>query len=117
MSLRTPLARARGLGSAKEGVQHWWAQRVTAVALVPLTLWFVVSLLSIADADHATVVAWIGAPLNSALLVLLLVAVFYHAVLGLQVVIEDYIHSEGRKFAVLLAVKFALALLAAIAVL
>lgn len=116
MSLRTPLARARGLGSAKEGVGHWWAQRVTALALIPLTLWFAISLMSVAHADYADAVAWIGSPLNSALLILLLVSLFYHAILGLQVVIEDYVHGEGTKLATLLIVKFILVLLGAVAV-
>ncbi len=116
MSLRTPLARARGLGSAKEGVQHWWMQRVTAVALVPLSLWFVASLIAVAGADYPTVVAWVGSPLNTALLVILLVSVFYHAILGLQVVIEDYIHREWLKHALLLSMNFALILLGVVAV-
>ncbi len=116
MSLRTPLARARGLGSAKEGVQHWWAQRVTAVALIPLSVWFVVSLLAVAGADYPTVVAWVGSPVNTALLVILLFSVFYHALLGLQVVIEDYIHTEWLKHTVLISVHFALILLGVIAI-
>jgi succinate dehydrogenase / fumarate reductase membrane anchor subunit len=116
MSLRTPLGRVRGLGSAKEGVGHWWAQRVTALALVPLTLWFAVSMISVVHTDYAGAVTWIGAPLNSALLILLLVCVFYHALLGLQVVIEDYVHGEGIKLATLLVTKFILTLLGAIAV-
>lgn len=117
MSLRTPLARARGTGSAKEGVHHWWTQRVTALALLPLVLWFVVSLVSVAGAGHAEFVAWAGSPLNTALLILLLISVFYHAMLGLQVVIEDYVHAEGLKHAALLTVNFGLILLAAIAIL
>ncbi len=116
MSLRTPLARARGLGSAKDGVHHWWAQRVTAVALVPLVLWFAVSIIAVGRADHDTVTAWIGQPLNTVLLVLLLVATFHHAALGLQVVIEDYVHEEGLKLASLLAMKLAVWLLGAAAV-
>jgi succinate dehydrogenase / fumarate reductase membrane anchor subunit len=116
MSLRTPLARARGLGSAKEGVQHWWVQRVTAVALIPLSLWFVVSLIAVAGADYPTFIAWAGSPLNTALLVILLVSVFYHAMLGLQVVIEDYIHREWLKHSLLLSVNFALIFLGVIAV-
>lgn len=116
MSLRTPLGRVRGLGSAKEGTEHWWAQRVTAIALVPLSLWFVISLLSVVHADYASVVAWIGHPFNSAILILLLIAVFYHAILGLQVVIEDYVHGEGLKIISLLAMKFILLLLGAIAI-
>jgi succinate dehydrogenase / fumarate reductase membrane anchor subunit len=117
MDLRTPLARARGLGSAKEGVNHWWAQRVTAVALVPLTLWFVVSLLSVLGEDYAQLVAWIGSPLNTVLLVTFLFSMFYHAYLGLQVVIEDYVHTEAVKLATLLAMKFLLILLGAAAIL
>ena len=117
MDLRTPLARARGLGSAKEGVNHWWGQRVTAIALVPLTLWFVVSLLIVARAEYAEVVAWVGAPINTVLLVAFLFSMFYHAYLGLQVVIEDYVHAEGLKISSLLIVKFLLILLGAAAIL
>ncbi|WP_144186570.1 succinate dehydrogenase, hydrophobic membrane anchor protein [Elioraea rosea] len=109
-TLRSGLGRVRGLGSAKEGVQHWWAQRVTAIALVPLTLWFVASVILLAGADHATVSAWIARPLNTVLLIALVAATFWHAALGLQVVIEDYIHTEGTKLVVLLAVKALLAL-------
>ena len=112
MSFRTPLGRARGLGSAKDGTAHWWAQRITAVALVPLGLWFAVSVLSLVGADHAAAKAWIGAPVNAVLLVVLIVAVFHHADLGLQVVVEDYIHSEGLKIASILVMKFAAVLLA-----
>jgi len=117
MSLQTPLGRARGLGSAKEGVSHWWTQRVTAVALVPLTLWFVVALLSVAGADYETVVAWIARPFNAVLLIALLISMFYHAILGLQVIIEDYVHHEGTKVASLLVMKFLLVLLGGSAVL
>lgn len=116
MSLRTPLSRARGLGSAKEGVHHWWMQRVTAIALVPLTLWFVVVLMSAARADYITAVAWISRPWNAALLILLLITGFYHAILGMQVVIEDYVHHEGLKLGSLLALRFILWLLGAVSV-
>lgn len=105
MSLRTPLGRVRGLGSAKEGVAHWWTQRVTALALIPLAIWFVASVVSLAGADYAEVVIWLRAPVVAALMVLLLVAAFYHAALGLQVVIEDYVHEEGAKLAAILLVK------------
>lgn len=104
-TLRSGLSRVRGLGSAKEGVNHWWAQRVTAVALVPLTLWFVASVVLLAGADHATVSAWIAQPFNTVLLLCLVGATFWHASLGLQVVIEDYIHQERPKLAAQLAVK------------
>jgi succinate dehydrogenase / fumarate reductase, membrane anchor subunit len=95
--LRSPLGRAFGLGSAKEGVEHWWAQRVSAVALIVLGLWFVTSLVALAGADHAAVVAWLRGPLAAILTILLLAAAFYHSALGLQVVIEDYVHSEWLK--------------------
>lgn len=116
MSLRSPLSRVRGLGSAKEGVSQWWAQRLTALALIPLAVWFVISLLSITGADHAAVRAWVGSPVVAGLLILLIAATFYHAYLGLQVVIEDYVHSEGWKLVALLAVKGASWLLAILGV-
>jgi len=115
-SFRSPLSRARGLGSAKEGVAHWWAQRATAVALVPLSLWFVASVISLAGADRAAVAAWAGQPLPAVLLILLIAATFHHAQLGLQVVIEDYVHAEGVKLAAILAVKGLAVLLAAAAI-
>jgi succinate dehydrogenase / fumarate reductase membrane anchor subunit len=111
MSYRTPLGRVRGLGSAKEGVAHWWAQRLTALALVPLVLWFVASLLSMIGADQAAVKAWLGEPLPAVLAVLLIGATFHHAQLGLQVVIEDYVHGRGAKLALIILVKFAALLL------
>ena len=104
MSMRSPLGRVRGLGSAREGVGHWWAQRMTALALVPLALWFVAALVGLTGADHAAARAWIASPVPAALLVLLVVASFYHGALGLQVVIEDYVHHEGAKLAALIAV-------------
>ena len=94
--MRSPIARAMGLGSAKEGVTHWWLVRVSAVALVPLTLWFLASIISHSGSDYATFIAWLRKPLVSALMVLLLVSLFYHTALGLQVVIEDYVHSATR---------------------
>jgi succinate dehydrogenase / fumarate reductase membrane anchor subunit len=104
-ALRTPLGRALGLGSAKNGVEHWWAQRVTAAALVVLGLWFVASLVALAGADHATVVAWLHGPLAAILTILMLTAVFYHGALGLQVVVEDYVHSEWAKIPVLVIIR------------
>jgi succinate dehydrogenase / fumarate reductase membrane anchor subunit len=103
--LRTPLARARGLGSAKEGVAHWWAQRATALALIPLSLWFVGSVIGLIGASHAVVSAWIASPVSAVLLILLLGATLHHAQLGCQVVIEDYVHGEGAKVALILVVK------------
>jgi succinate dehydrogenase / fumarate reductase membrane anchor subunit len=103
--LRSPLGRAIGLGSAKEGVEHWWRQRVTALALVPLVLWFVVSVIGLVGADRAALVAWVHRPMPAMLLILLLVATFYHAALGLQVVIEDYVHSEAMRLGALLVMR------------
>ena len=108
---RSSLARAMGLGSAKEGVGHWLSQRVSAVALIPLTLWFVASIIAHTGSEYATFIAWLRTPLVGILMILLLIAIFYHTALGLQVVIEDYVHSRA-KFAALVAVRlgcFALA--------
>lgn len=116
---RSPLARAIGLGSAKEGVEHWWVERVSAVALVPLTLWFVASIIGHTYSDYATFIVWLGTPINTILMILLQVALFRHTALGLQVVIEDYVHS-GAKFAVLVTMRlgcFSLAIAGIIATL
>src|SRR5579863_4801062 len=104
-NLGSPLARAIGLGSAKEGVGAWWAERVSAVALVPLTLWFAASIIAHTGSDYATFIVWLRTPLGAILMILLLIALFYHTALGLQVVIEDYVHS-GTKFAAVIAVRF-----------
>jgi succinate dehydrogenase / fumarate reductase membrane anchor subunit len=114
---RSDLARVRGLGSAKEGVQHWWMQRVTAIALVPLTLWFVIAIVAHTGADYAAMRAWLASPVTFGLMVLLIGATFYHAALGLQVVIEDYVHAEGARIAGILATKSACLLLAIAAIL
>jgi succinate dehydrogenase / fumarate reductase membrane anchor subunit len=103
--MRSQLGRARGLGAAKEGTGHWWAQRVTAIALVPLSLWFIFSILSLAGGGQPAVAHWASHPLVTVLLLCLVVATFYHMQLGLQVVIEDYIHVEAAKLASLLAMK------------
>jgi succinate dehydrogenase / fumarate reductase membrane anchor subunit len=105
VSLRSDLGRVRGLGSARAGVAHWWAQRLTALALIPLTVWFVASVLSLIGAPHAAVVDWVASPVPALLLILLTVATFHHAQLGLQVVIEDYVHGEAAKLTLLLLVK------------
>ena len=110
-----PLGRARGLGSAKEGLHHWWAQRVTAVALVPLSLWFVISVIHLNGADQAQVHDWLRRPASAILMSLFIVATFYHLALGVQVVIEDYVHREGVKLTSLLLVKGLIVLLAAAA--
>jgi succinate dehydrogenase / fumarate reductase membrane anchor subunit len=101
---RSPLARAIGLGSAKSGVEHWWAERVSAVALIPLTLWFVASMIAHTGRDYAGFIAWLRELPTTILMILLLVTLFHHTALGLQVVIEDYVHS-GLKFAAVVAVR------------
>jgi succinate dehydrogenase / fumarate reductase, membrane anchor subunit len=114
--MRSPLGRAIGLGSAKEGVEHWWAQRVTALALVPLTLWFVVAVIELAGADRAAFVEWVRHPLPAVLLVLLLIATFYHSALGLQVVIEDYVENEALRFGLIIIMKLASIVLAVLGI-
>jgi succinate dehydrogenase / fumarate reductase membrane anchor subunit len=117
---RSQLGRVRGLGAAHAGVEHWWQERVSALALVPLTLWFVISVLSMLGADQPLIAAWIARPVNAALLLALIVMTFHHAALGLQVVYEDYIESAGPRTAAILATKGAallLGLLASLAVL
>jgi succinate dehydrogenase / fumarate reductase, membrane anchor subunit len=114
--MRSPLGRAIGLGSAKEGVDHWWAQRVSALALVPLALWFVVSVIALAGADRSVFVDWIRHPVPAVLLVLLLVTVFYHGALGLQVVIEDYVEHEGLRLGLLIIMRLLAIILATLGV-
>lgn len=101
-TLRTPLARVNGLGAAKDGTNHFWMQRVTAVALIPLCIWFVASIVSLVGASYETVADWLSAPLPALLMILFLGTGFYHLKLGMQVVIEDYVHTEWVKIACLL---------------
>jgi succinate dehydrogenase / fumarate reductase membrane anchor subunit len=103
MSLKTDLARVRGLGSAKDGTHHFWHQRLTAIALIPLSIWFVTALLCMFSANHADVVEWIAAPHVTTLMVALVAALYYHIKLGMQTVIEDYIHTEWLKFTCVIA--------------
>jgi len=117
MSLRTPLAKVRGLGSAKEGTEHFWMQRLTAIALVPLTLWFVISVIAHVGASYGEFVYWMSSPLSGGLMILLVVATFYHAQLGLQVVIEDYVHTEWKKLTSLIVMRFFCVFLGVIGVL
>lgn len=112
MNLRTPLGQVRGLGSARSGTQHWWAQRLTAIALIPLSLWFVVFVIRSIGLGYLELLERFGKPYNVVLLVLMLGSFFYHAALGLQVVIEDYIHGEGAKLLTLLTMKFVMAVFA-----
>ena len=116
MSIRTPLAHVRGLGTAKDGTHHWWLQRVTSVALVPLMLWFVISLLSVSRADYEGFQHWLSNPINAGLMIALVLAAFYHASLGMQVIYEDYVQPEWAKYTALLATQIVLFLLGAITV-
>ncbi len=103
--MRSELGRVRGLGAAKSGLHHWWAQRVTAIALLPLSLYFVLSVLMLEGASRAQMAAFIAEPWNTVLYLCLIAALFYHLALGLQVVIEDYVHSESTKLASMLGLK------------
>ncbi len=116
MSLRSPLGRVLGLGSAKDGTSHWWGQRVSAVALLALGLWFAFAMTTISGFSHADVIAFAGRPVNGVLLLLLTLSLAYHSYLGLQVIIEDYVHSAGLKVAALIASRFAHIFLAVAAV-
>lgn len=112
MDIRSPLARARGLGAAHNGTHHWWIQRLTSIALTPLMLWLAYSFVSLATADHAAATEWLRHPINAILMLALVATLFHHMQLGLQVVVEDYIHSGFRKFIVLIVMKFTSILLA-----
>lgn len=114
MSYRSPLGRARGNGSAKEGVHHFWVQRVSAIALVPLTLWFVFSVAQLPVLDFEAVRWWVAAPSVAIALALFLASAIYHSMLGVQVIIEDYVANDGAKIITLLASKFFHAIVAAV---
>ena len=119
MSLRSPLGRVLGFGPARQGVGHWWVQRVTAVALIPLTLWFVASLLGRPLQSYDAMRGWLGQPWVAVLTILLVITLAWHAKLGVQVVIEDYVHGKGTKTGLLLLstfVHFAAAVAAVFAV-
>jgi succinate dehydrogenase / fumarate reductase, membrane anchor subunit len=103
MSLRSPLGRVLGLGSAKEGVHHWWSQRLTSIALVPLTVWFTVSLLTLPSLDHTTVVAWMAQGWTALLMLLFVLVATWHSQLGVRVVVEDYIHGGAKTLALVLS--------------
>jgi succinate dehydrogenase / fumarate reductase, membrane anchor subunit len=106
MSLRSPLGKVLGTGSAKDGVGHWWTQRLCAVALIPLTLWFFFSVLLLPSLDYATVHAWLSVPMCAFFAVLLVAVLTYHSYLGTNEVVEDYLHTAGAKLFLLLSLKF-----------
>lgn len=116
MSFRNPLQRAAGLGTAKEGVPHWVGQRVTAVALLLLSAWFLASFVRIQDLRHVSVVTWMRAPMNAVLLTLLIITLVYHSQLGLRVVTEDYVSHKHARVLLLLIINFVLAVLGALGI-
>jgi succinate dehydrogenase / fumarate reductase, membrane anchor subunit len=110
MKVQTPIARVRGLGSARSGAHHWWLERLTSVSTLILFVWFVVALLRLPALDHDAVTTWLSSPVNAVMMLLLIVSTFWHLKLGLQVVIEDYVHEEGVKlFSITLLNFFAIA--------
>lgn len=111
-SLRTPLSKVKGLGSAKEGTDHFWVQRLTAIALAPLCLWFCFSLASLPSMDYVEFSQWLSSPFRAVLMILVILVAFYHAALGLQVVIEDYVGNTAIRTGGIIAVKMLCVLLA-----
>ena len=116
MSFANPLRQVLGSGPARAGVHHWWMQRLTSLALLPLAIWFVVSLLCLRGLDHATVIAWLAQPWTALLLVLFVLCAAWHSKLGLQVIVEDYVHGAGAKTLLLVLSAFVHVLAAAAAV-
>lgn len=116
MSLRAPLGRVLGLGTAKEGTDHWWGQRISGVALVLLGLWFIAWIVVLPSLEYGSVIEFIGQPLNSVLLSLLCLTAAYHSYLGVQVVIEDYVHAHGSKIVSLILSRFAHVFVAVISI-
>lgn len=106
MALRTDIKTARGLGSAKHGTEHWWSQRLTALALIPLSVWFVAGVVAHLGASQAAFAAWLRSPMAATAMILTVAAAFHHGQAGMQVVYEDYIHHEGLKLAAVVATKF-----------
>lgn len=115
MNLRSPRSQAIGLGSAKHGFSHWWWQRVTAIALVPLCLWFIYSILCLAGGGYDVATAWLSSPINATLMLVFVLAMLFHAQTGLQVVLEDYVHTKWMNLTLLLLVKFSAAVMAVLA--
>ena len=116
MGTGTQLGRVRGLGTAKSGTGHWWQQRVTAIANLVLMAWFIVSLVRLPNLEYQTVVAWLQQPIAAIPLLLLIASVFYHFRLGVQVMLEDYVHHEGNKVLAIMLLNFFVVALAFTAV-
>ena len=116
MNLRTPLGRVRGLGSAKTGLHHWWGQRLSALAMIPLGLWFVAVTISLLNSDYASAREGLSGPVMATVWVLFLAALFYHAQLGMQVVLEDYLHCKAIKIGAVILMKLAFIVLGLISI-
>ena len=106
MTMETPLGQARGLGSAQAGAHHWWLERLTAIATLMLLVWLVVSLVRLPDLEYRTLTLWLTAPLAAVPMMLLILGMFWHLKLGLQVVVEDYVHTDGPKLAWIVLINF-----------
>jgi succinate dehydrogenase / fumarate reductase membrane anchor subunit len=106
VSLRSPLGYVLGHGSAREGVHHWWHLRTTSAALAVLGVWFVFAVLTLPDLSRASVVAWLGKPFNAVLMMLFVFATVWHSLLGVQVVVEDYVRGKGARVLVLVLLRF-----------
>ena len=116
MEFRTPIKEARGLGASHHGAAHWWVQRLTAIAMVPLMLWLVVGLAANSGASYAEAAVWLGGPVNSVVMVVMFGVLFYHASLGLQVILEDYVSHKGVRLGLVIAVRFLAVVLAVSAI-
>ncbi|MCK4841490.1 MAG: succinate dehydrogenase, hydrophobic membrane anchor protein [Methylococcales bacterium] len=119
MEFQTPLAKVKGLGTAKAGTGHFWMQRITAIALIPLSFWMVLFTKQFLNSTHTEIILWLASPLNISIAIAWIIAAFYHAALGLQVVVEDYVHTEWRKITLIWLIKlsfFFIALLAIVAI-
>lgn len=112
MSYRSPLAQAQGLGAAKEGIAHWWMQRLTAIALIPLVCWVIYGMLQLVGSDYVAVRAWVASPVNSIALICLTLSLSYHSSLGVQVVAEDYVRRQWLRRLVIISVYFLKVLIA-----
>ncbi|VAX03151.1 Succinate dehydrogenase hydrophobic membrane anchor protein [hydrothermal vent metagenome] len=112
MSFNTPISKVRGLGSARNGTHHWWMQKIAAVALIPLTIWFVASIVQMTNADYFTVRTWLSSPIPAILMLIYIVIAIYHLRLGLQAIVEDYIHSEGMKVGLQFSILFGCTIIA-----
>lgn len=116
MSFRSPLGRARGLGSAHGGTHHWWVMRISSIAMLPLSLWLVISVFHVSGSGYQAAVDWVSSPLNLSLLILSLGVLFHHMMIGLQAIIDDYVGHKAAKYAGIIAVGFLSVLLGAVSI-